>query len=185
MKNRITPDMRILDAGCGWGRNSELLVRNNFQIWGIDKREEAIADLQQLLPQWNKNYDKFRFTIADLESIPFPDGHFDFIISNAVLHFSENRAHFIQLMEEMIRVLSPTGIIWFRMTAKHTIESRATHLYDDIYRLPDESTRYLLDKEVLEKVMKTHHLKYLDPFKTINVCDIRTMATVVLSASTK
>jgi ubiquinone/menaquinone biosynthesis C-methylase UbiE len=183
MKNRITPDLRILDAGCGWGRNSELLVRNNFQIWGIDRSEEAIGELHQHLPLWNENYDKSRFSVANLVNIPFPDGHFDFIISSAVLHFCENRAHFIQMMEELIRVLSPTGIIWFRMTAKHTIEPFARHLYDDVYELPDESTRYLLDKKVLENLMKKHHLEYLDPFKTVNVSDIRTMATVVLGPS--
>ncbi|MFT6359132.1 MAG: ubiquinone/menaquinone biosynthesis C-methylase UbiE [Saprospiraceae bacterium] len=181
MKNRITPDLRILDAGCGWGRNSELLIRNNFQVWGIDRNKEAIAELHQLLPIWNKNYDLSRFSVADLVKIPFRDENFDFIISSAVLHFCENRAHFIQIMKELIRVLSPNGILWFRMTAKHTIEPFAMHLYDDIYELPDDSTRYLLDKEVLEDLMKKHHLQYLDPFKTVNVSNIRTMTTVVLA----
>ena len=116
----------------------------------------------------------------NLNKIPHPDAHFDFIICSAVLHFCENRKHFIQLFEEMIRVLCPGGIFWFRMTAKHTIEHLATHRHDDVFLLPDGSTRYLLDRKTLSELMKKHDLEFLDMFKTINVSDIRTMATVVL-----
>ena len=45
--------------------------------------------------------------------------HFDFIICSAVLHFCENREHFRELFKEIVRVLRPNGIFWFRMTTKH------------------------------------------------------------------
>lgn len=180
MKNRVHPSMRILDAGCGSGRNAQYFVENNFDIWGIDRQAEAIEVIQENVRYWNSKYDPSKFSIADLAKIPFPANHFDFIISSAVLHFAENRAHFLQLMEEKIRVLRPKGIIWFRMTTKHTLEQYAQHLHDDIYALPDGSTRYLLDLEVLSQLMEKHALQFLDPFKTVNVANLRTMATVVL-----
>lgn len=180
MKNRITKEMRILDAGCGWGRNSEFFIRNDFDVYGLDKSERSIRDLHNHLKTWNPNFPKDHFSVANLEEIPFPNNHFGFIISSAVLHFSNNRNHFIQMFEELMRVLSPNGILWFRMTTKHTIESKAKHIQDDIYLLPDGSTRYLLDRIVLKDLMEKHQLQFLDPFKTVNVSDIRTMATVVM-----
>ena len=180
MKNRVHPSMRILDAGCGSGRNAQYFVENNFDIWGIDRQQEAIKIIKENVKHWNPNYDLSKFSIAKLEKIPFPDNHFDFIISSAVLHFAENRANFLQLMEEKIRVLRSNGIIWFRMTTKHTLEQYAQHLQDDIYALPDGSTRYLLDLEVLSQLMEKYGLQFLDPFKTVNVSNLRTMATVVL-----
>jgi tellurite methyltransferase len=180
MRGRIHPKMRLLDAGCGWGRNSEYFIKNDFEIYGVDRSEEAIMNLKSHLSEWKASYPKERFSVADLNEIPFPNNHFDFIICSAVLHFCESRAHFIALFEEMIRVLKPSGIFWFRMTTKHTIEHIAKHLYDDIYVLPDGSTRYLLDRNILHDLMKKHELTFLDPFKTVNVSDIRTMATVVL-----
>lgn len=180
MKNRIHPSMRVLDAGCGSGRNTQYFVQNNFDIWGVDQQAEAIEIIKDNVGIWNPKYDLSRFQIANLEKIPFPNNHFDFIISSAVLHFAENRTQFLQLMEEKIRVLRPNGILWFRMTTKHTLVQHAQHLHDDVYNLPDGSTRYLLDLSVLNEFMQKHSLQFLDPFKTVNVSDLRTMATVVL-----
>ncbi len=180
MKGRIHPNMRILDAGFGQGRNAQYFIENDFDIWGVDRKEELTHFINAQIDIWNPTYDKSKFKIAGLETIPFPDNHFDFIISCAVFHFAESRKHFIQLFEETIRVLKPGGIFWFRMTTKHTLEAHAQHLHDDIYALPDGSTRYLLDLDVLRGLMEKHHLTFIDPFKTINVADLRTMCVGVL-----
>ena len=70
------------------------------------------------------------------------------------------------------------------MTTKHTLVQHAEHLQDDIYVLPDGSTRYLLDATILKDLMEKHHLVLVDPFKTVNVADLRTMSVVVLQNQT-
>ena len=180
MKGRISTDMTILDAGCGYGRNSELFVKRYFEIYGIDKNKEAIQKTQEHIASWNPEYDTDCFFTADLEQIPFSDHSFDFIISSAVLHFSENRAQFTRFFDEMIRVLKPGGIVFIRMCTKHTLVHLAQHIHDDVYLIPDGTTRYLLDVEYLKTLMQKHRLSFLDPFKTVNVDDVRTMAVVVL-----
>ena len=180
MKGRIKEDMRILDAGCGYGRNAQFFISNNYDIWGVDRSKEAISILQRSLLDWNKSYDPKRFLVGELEKIPFPEAHFDFIISSAVLHFANDRAHFILLFEELMRVLRPNGILWFRMTAKHTLLDHAKQIEEDVYLLEDGSTRYLLDLSVLNELVQKHQLQFVDPFKTVNVSNLRTMSTVVL-----
>jgi len=180
MKERIAPNAKILDAGCGVARNSEYFVRNNFDIFGIDNNEQAIGEAKEQIALWNANYDSKRFSVADLSEIPFPNNTFDFIISIAVLHFANDRAHFTNLFEELIRVLKPGGLLFIRMTTKHTLAHHSQHLHDDVYDIPDGSTRYLLDKDYLTELMAKHKLTFVDPFKTVNVEDVRTMAVVVL-----
>lgn len=179
-KGRIKFDMKILDAGCGHGRNSEYFIRNGYDIFGIDKKEESIAYLKENIKILNPEFPSSNFTVADLNAIPFTDAYFDFVISSAVLHFAESRKEFMELFKEHIRVLKKGGFFFFRMTAKHTIEHLATQISEDIYYLPDESTRYLLDQNVLKKLMLENNLVFVEPFKTVNVADIRSMSTVVL-----
>jgi SAM-dependent methyltransferase len=180
MKGRIDPGMCILDAGFGHGRNSQYFIERDFDIWGVDSNKELRDVIDAQIKIWNPNYDKSKFQIANLEKIPFPDRHFDLIISCAVLHFAENRTHFIQLFEESMRVLKSGGIFWFRMTTIHTIESHVQHLQDDVYLLPDGSTRYLLELDLLHSLIKKHDLIFLDPFKTVNVANLRTMCVAAL-----
>jgi len=180
MKGRITSGMKILDAGCGVGRNSEYFIKNNFDIFGIDLQEEAIQNAKEQIILWNADFDLERFFVANLIEIPFPDNDFDFIISSAVLHFSKDRVHFTKLFEELVRVLKPGGILFIRMTTKHTLAHLSEHLFDDVYNIPDGSTRYLLDMIYLRDLMIKIKLSFVDPFKTVNVEDVRTMAVVVL-----
>jgi len=180
MKGRISQSSNILDAGCGVGRNSEYFIRNNFDIFGIDIEEGLIQKVKEQIGLWNSHYDSERFSVADLKEIPFPDKEFNFIISSAVLHFSNDRVHFKVLFEELVRVLKPGGILFIRMTTKHTITHLSHHLHDDVYNIPDGSTRYLLDVDYLKDLMTKNNLNFLDPFKTVNVQDIRTMAVLVL-----
>ena len=43
LKGRLTPNMKILDAGCGDGRNLNYFLRRGFDICGVDRSAEAIA----------------------------------------------------------------------------------------------------------------------------------------------
>ena len=181
MKGRIAADAKILDAGCGSGRNSEYFIRNDFDISGVDIDGRAIEVLKAQIPNWNTDIDVDRFITTDLIEIPFPKHTFDYIISSAVLHFSKDRAHFTRMFGELVRVLQPGGILFIRMTTKHTLAHLSQHVQDDVYHIPDGSTRYLLDIDYLKDLMAEHQLSFADPHKTVNVADVRTMAVVVLA----
>ena len=36
LKGRIAPGMKLLDAGCGSGRNLVYFLRSNFDVYGVD-----------------------------------------------------------------------------------------------------------------------------------------------------
>ena len=66
MKERIAPNAKILDAGCGVGRNSEYFIRNKFDINGIDVNEEAIQSTKEQIALWNADFDSKRFSVASI-----------------------------------------------------------------------------------------------------------------------
>ena len=180
MRGRIQPGMKILDAGCGHGRNSELAVRLGYEVHGIDLDAERIEHVHTVGPDWGKAFNPSNFTVGDIRNTMYPGGTFDFIICMAVLHFAKGRDDFAAMFSELVRVLKPGGHLWFRMTVKHTLEHLSTAVGDDIYDIPDESRRFLLDRTYLEELMRHHRLTHADRFKTVNVDDIRSMCVVCL-----
>lgn len=61
---------RILDAGCGPGRDSKWFREHGFQVIGVDLSAGMLAEARRRVPD-------VEFRQADLRSLDFPDGHFD------------------------------------------------------------------------------------------------------------
>ena len=176
MKGRYDPADKILDAGCGTGRNMHWFLQNNFNIYGTDISDEAISNLKNLYPDLPAG----KFLVSSVEKTSFPNDHFDHIISSAVLHFANSTAQFNKMMIEMVRILKPGGTLFIRMTSDIGIENKVTHIADGVYLIPDGSKRFLLTRSLLAGCTQQNNLRFIEPLKTVNVDDIRCMSTLVL-----
>ncbi len=176
MKSRYIQGDVLLDAGCGTGKNLHWFLQNNFEIYAIDTDPAVI----QYLTQENKNLPPGRFRTNAVEHTSFDTNFFDGIISSAVLHFAKNKLHFFEMMDEMYRVLKPGGTLFIRMASDIGIEDRVQPLEDQVFLLPDGSSRFLLTRSLLEQLWSRYSFAYLDDFKTVNVNDIRCMSTLML-----
>jgi tellurite methyltransferase len=176
MKGRYAASDTILDAGAGGGRNMYWFEQQGIQIFGTDRNPEAEAALRQHYPDLPDD----RFQVAAVESLPFPEDSFDHVICSAVLHFAENQVHFEQMFGELIRVLRPGGSLFIRTATDVGLADKMIPLGDGRFWLPDESERYLLTRPLLDTLIAQHKLIWLEPFKTVLVEDVRSMAVVVL-----
>jgi ubiquinone/menaquinone biosynthesis C-methylase UbiE len=176
LKGRYDQHDRILDAGCGHGRNMHWFLYSGMQIFGMDRDNSVIEDLKFRYPELGEA----RLQVSSVESIPFPDDYFDHVISSAVLHFAEGPDQFLAMWQEMVRVLKPGGSIFVRMASDIGIENRVEPMGNDVCLLPDGSMRFLLTKSWLKSLLDIFPLRFLEPFKTVNVDDLRCMSTLVL-----
>jgi SAM-dependent methyltransferase len=180
LKGRFTKEMKILDAGCGEGRNSIYFIQKDYQIFGIDPNETAIQYCRFLSKSLNPNFDAHRFQVGRLEEIPFHAGAFDAVICSAVLHFAESVDNFWQMIQEIHRVLKPGGIFWFRMTtAFGGILEQSQPLEIGKYALPDGSERFLFFPEYVDKLEKIG-FRFLEPMKTVLIPGQREMGVFVM-----
>ncbi len=177
LKDRFSKDYKILDAGCGSGRNIHYFAKNGFDVYGIDSDVNKINTLQ-------KQYTEQYFKVAKLGKIPFNKNDFDYIICNAVLHFANNKEHFFKMFNEIFRVLKSNGTLFIRMTSNFGIENNVKEIANGVYRIPDGSSRFLLTKEILEKLKSDFNFQYIEPLKTVNVNNLRCMSTLVLKKIT-
>lgn len=165
-KGRIDSDSIVLDAGCGSGRNSIPLLELGFDVKSIDPLKQDFVQFQSSF---------LKSTIEEFET----EDRFDFIICNAVLHFSVNHEHFNKVFQKLVSLLNDDGILFIRMTSDIGISTQK-ELSDGVFHLKDGSTRYLITRAEIASICEQHQLTLIDPVKTTLVEDLRAMTTIVL-----
>ena len=178
LRGRITEGMRVLDAGCGGGRNLVFLLREGFDVWGVDESPVAIAQVQRLAGRLAPRLASDRFRVESVEALSLASGSIDVVISSAVLHFARDEAHWMAMVSEMWRVLAPGGLLFARLaTSVGQTELRA--LGERRYVLPDGSERHLVDHELLADVTTRLGGSLVDPLRSTVVHGLRSMGTWV------
>ncbi len=175
LKGRIAPGMRIVDAGCGYGRNLVYLLRNGFEVHGVDADPAGVVAVRAMPGAAAAN-----FHVAHVEAMPFGDHFADAVISSAVLHFAQGDDQFLVMIREMWRVLKPNGLLFCRLASSIGIEREIQRIHGRRFLLPDGSERYLVDGALLESIALRLGGDLLDPLKTTVVQNQRAMTTWVL-----
>lgn len=106
-KIKQTNAKKILDLGCGIGRNAVYLAKKGYIVVGVD-----ISDAALQTASIRTNTEKINNIVllhSDIRSLPFPNKHFDVVFSINVLH--HDKLENIQTaMNEVLRVLCLGGL---------------------------------------------------------------------------
>ena len=180
-KGRFAPGMKILDAGTGGGRNVIFFMRMGCSVFAVDRTAESVEQVKRLARTLASDLPPENFQTAAVEKLPFPDAHFDCVISSAVLHFAENKEQFDQMLNEMWRVLKPGGMLFARLASSIGIEDLIIPAGNGRYKLPDGSERFLVNEDFLMTAPEKLGGQLLEPIKTTNVQNLRCMTTWVLT----
>jgi tellurite methyltransferase len=182
LRGRIRSADRILDAGCGFGRNLVYFLRNGYDVFGVDPDADAIQEVRRLAGELAPERSLEHFHREQIEHSSFPDGFATVVISSAVLHFADDDRTFDAMLDGTWRLLASGGLFFCRLASTIGIETRVKRIGDEgrRYLLPDGTSRYLVDETFL--MMRTRALggRLLDPIKTTVVQDQRSMTTWVV-----
>ncbi len=180
LRGRITPGMRIFDAGCGFGRNLVYLLRQGYEVFGVDLDPRTVAEVRRLAATLAPNLPPDNFRAEAIESMSFPSAFADLVISSAVLHFARDDDQFRDMLHGTWRVLKPGGLLFCRLASSIGLEHQIQRVAGRRFLLPDGSERYLVDEALLAQATNDLGAQMLDPLKTTVVQNARCMTTWVL-----
>src|SRR5581483_7789035 len=109
LRGRIVAGFRILDAGCGGGRNLVYFLREGYEVFGADRDPLAIENTRRLARALAPALPATNFRLEPVEEMSFPDAFATVVILSAVLHFARDEEHFRAMLASAWRVLEPAG----------------------------------------------------------------------------
>ena len=180
LRGRFDRRPRVLDAGCGGGRNLVYFLRHGFTCFGVDRDPAAIEQVRALAAQLAPQLPADNFRTGELDQLPWADATMDALVCSAVLHFARDLDHFDRMLAELWRVLAPGGLLFTRLASNVGLE-RAVGAAGSRVRLPDGSDRFIVDEAMLLERTTRLGGTLLDPLKTTNVQQQRCMTTWALT----
>ena len=178
LRGNIAAGMRVVDAGCGYGRNLVHLLREGVDIFAVDASAEAVGHVRALAAELAPELPVGNFQVGAIEKMPWPDGFADVVICNSVLHFARDEKHFLAMVEELWRVVKPGGMLFCRLGSRIGMEF--PQLRANVYRIGDGSEWFLVDEAALLNMTEQMSGLLVDPLKTTIVQDYRCMTTWVV-----
>ncbi len=178
LRGNITPGMRVLDAGCGYGRNLVYLLREGCEVFALDADPAGVAHVRALALELAPGLPPENFVLGAIETMPFADGFADVVICNSVLHFARDEQHFLAMITELWRVLRPGGLLFCRLGSRIGMEFERVRGH--VFRIGDGSEWFLVDEAVLLQMTRQMGGVMVDPLKTTVVQDYRCMTTWVV-----
>jgi trans-aconitate 2-methyltransferase len=124
----LAGDETVLDAGCGSGRVTELLLDRlpRGRVIGVDASQDMVAHARRRLSE------RSRFLVADLAELEL-DEQVDAVFSNAVFHWVPNHE---ALFARLFAVLRPGGVLVAQCGGAGNVASLAAVLVDVVAREP-------------------------------------------------
>jgi 2-polyprenyl-3-methyl-5-hydroxy-6-metoxy-1,4-benzoquinol methylase len=178
LRGNIAPGMRVLDAGCGGGRNLIYLLREGYEVFGADANAEAVASVREMAAVLAPGLQSENFQVAAVEAMPLPDVFADVVVCNSVLHFARDEAHFDAMVRGLWRVLRPGGMLFCRLGS--TIGMQFEALGGRRFRMSHGAEWFLVDEALLMGLTRTLGGELIDPLKTTVVQGQRCMTTWVV-----
>ena len=116
---------RVLELGFGLGSDLLSWAEGGAEVHGIDITQEHLRLAARNFALHGRNA---KLQLADAARIPYPDGYFDIVYSNGVLHHTRDIE---DCLAEAWRVLKPGGRLMMSVYRRHSAFHYATLLAAD------------------------------------------------------
>ena len=161
LKGHIPTDSKILDVGCGEGRNGIYFIRQGFEYHGWDTDESKLKLLEYLAKSIKGS--KVYFRVQDLRESADRD-MYDVIICSRVLHFANSAEDFFRMCGNMTSMLKSGGVLY--MSLDSMIDNDLGKVLESgKVEFPDGKIRFVLTIDMYNDIKKG--FEEIEPLRTL------------------
>jgi ubiquinone/menaquinone biosynthesis C-methylase UbiE len=138
---------KVLELGCGQGRDSLFFASKGLEVYAIDSSKVAIEDLMTKMNELN--LDMKLKNINTVESLPFSDNYFDAVYSHMFYNmgFTDDELEF--LFNESKRVLKNKGLLSFSVRSdKDIMYRKGTKIMENVYDINGFKIRFFTKQDI-------------------------------------
>jgi ubiquinone/menaquinone biosynthesis C-methylase UbiE len=128
----LQPSARLLDIGCGAGRNAIPLSELGWRVVGTDL-SRAMLVAAAARKEADARAARLDFVLAPMESLPFSAGTFDFIVAHGIWNLARSGSQFRTAVREAARVGRPGALLFVFTFSRHTLQDGVSPLAGEAF----------------------------------------------------
>lgn len=121
---------RVLDLGCGGGRNTEMIARLGYQVWACDLHQGMVYATRDRMKSF---LNPERIIQADMINLPYVDEYFDYVLANGILHNACSITELAEAIQQISRVLAVDGRLCLNAFTDAYIDPSLDEIGDHLY----------------------------------------------------
>ena len=138
---------RILELGCGQGRDTIFFASNGFDVHAIDASKVAIENINQKKGQKNISLDLRHFKAR--QSLPYDSSYFDAVYSHMFYNMRFTDEELRSLFKESNRVLKNNGLLYFSVRSdKDVFYNKGKKIDNNIYEINGFQIRFFTKRQI-------------------------------------
>ena len=161
LKGKVPERGKVLDIGCGEGRNGIYFIQHGYEYVGVDQDASKVRILEYLtnsLPHSNASF------LAEPMDKAFYGNEYDLILASRILHFANSSREFRIIVEKIAASLKPKGMLYLAMDSA-IIESHVQKYEDGKYEFRDGRISFCLTEPIYKDLLA--HFTELEEIKTV------------------
>lgn len=139
---------KVLDLGCGQGRDCIYFFKNNFEVTGLDISDEAINFLKN-------EYGDINWVLGDNRELSvFNDSSFDAVYSNLSLHYC-TKSEFVKVVSSVFNILKPGGFLFCTLkNIKDKNFGKGKEVERNVFEVHGGVIRHFFEKGEIKNALK-------------------------------